>query len=106
VALMHETPTFHQRIAALYGSAESARLPVATVKSRSAKLGPSPENPLAASVTCEADGSFVFRDVSPGPYFIIARVRSTAPSGATQDLVILRHVFLSAGQTEDVYLAP
>ena len=106
IALMHETPDFRQRIIALYGSADSARLLASTVKARAAKLGPAPQPPLAASVTCDAASNFAFRDVSPGAYFIIARVRQTATSGATQDIVVMRQLSVIQGQTEDVSLAP
>ncbi|MDR3512569.1 MAG: hypothetical protein P4L73_13120 [Caulobacteraceae bacterium] len=106
VALMHDTPGFRRRILALYGSAESARLEIGTVKARSAKLGPSAENPLAASVQCEAGGAFSFRDVAGGSYFIIARVKVVTAQGALEDLVVMRHIDLIDGQTRDVSLAP
>jgi hypothetical protein len=105
IALMHETPDFRQRIVSLYGS-DSARLLASTVKARSARLGPAPQPPLAASVTCDASNSFAFRDVSPGPYFIIARVNVTATTGAVQDVVVLRHLFVSEGQTQTISLGP
>jgi hypothetical protein len=106
VALMHDTPYFRRRIVALYGSPESARLAIAPVKARSAKLGPAQENPLAASVACDGAGAFAFRDVSPGSYFIIARVKVTLPQGAPEDLVVMRHLDLVEGQTRDISLAP
>ena len=106
VALMRDTPGFRQRMIALYGSAEGARLPIATVKARSARLGPAQENPLAASVTCDPMGGFVFRDISAGSYFIIARVKLIGPQGTGEDLVVMRHVAVSDGESRDVSLAP
>lgn len=106
VALMHDTPSFRRRIIALYGSAEDARLDVATVKARSARLGPSADNPLAASVQCGPDGTFTFRDVQGGSYFIIGRVRVITARGAPADLVVMRHIDLVDGQTQEVSLAP
>jgi hypothetical protein len=103
---MHDTPGFHERIVALYGSAEGARLAIATVKARSARLGPAQENPLAESVQCGGEGDFAFRDVSPGAYFIIARVKVMLAGGSTQDLAVMRHIELSYGETRDVSLAP
>src|SRR5277367_4802777 len=41
IALMRDTPSFRDRVARLYGSTESASLPIATVKARSARLGSS-----------------------------------------------------------------
>jgi hypothetical protein len=106
VALMHDTPSFRRRIIALYGSPESARLPIATVKARSTKLGPGEPPPMAASVQCDAGGGFAFRDVSAGSYFIITRVKLTNPQGASDDLVVMRHLDLLEGETRDVSLAP
>jgi hypothetical protein len=105
VALMHDTPSYRQRMIALYGSAENARLAVATVKARSARLGPA-ESPLAASVSCDGAGAFVFPDVAAGSYFIIARVKITSIQGASEDLVVMRHLVLAEGETRDVSLAP
>ena len=106
VALMHDTPSFRRRIVALYGSPDSARLAVATVKARSAKLGPTQENPLAESVQCDGAGAFAFRDVAAGSYFIIARLKATSPKGASEDLVVMRHLDLLEGETREVSLAP
>jgi hypothetical protein len=91
---------------ALYGSDVSARLPIATVKARSAKLGQVTDNPMASSVQCDGGGDFAFRDVSPGAYFIIARVHYTPLQGAAQDVVIMRHLQLAVGETRNVSLAP
>jgi hypothetical protein len=106
VALMRDTPGFRSRILALYGSTETARLSVATVTARSAKLGPAEGNPLADSVTCGADGGFVFRAVAPGSYFLIARVKTVNVRGVAEDLVVMRHIALVDGETRDVSLAP
>ncbi len=106
VALMHDTPSFRRRIVALYGSPDSARLAIATVKARAAKLGPAQENPLAASVQCDVTGVFVFPDVAAGSYFLIARLKATSPKGASEDLVVMRHLDLLEGETRDVSLAP
>jgi hypothetical protein len=105
VALMYDTPSFHARMAALYGSAQGARLTEATVKSRAAGLGPS-DSPLAASTSCGDDGRFSFPTLAPGPYFLIARVKVTSVAGAQTDLVIMRHLDLADGETRDVSLAP
>jgi len=106
VALMHDTPSFRHRILMLYGTTESARLEVATVTARSARLGPSSETPLAASVQCEAGGRFAFHDVAGGSYFIIARVSAVTARGAPVDLVVMRHLDLVDGETREVSLAP
>jgi hypothetical protein len=106
VLLMHDIPSYRRRMIALYGSAEGARLAIATVKARSAKLGPAEDNPMSASVQCDSIGDFAFRDVAPGSYFIIARVHFTSLQGVAQDVVIMRHLDLSIGETRDVSLAP
>lgn len=106
VALMHDTPAFRRRMVALYGTAESARLTIATVKARSAKLGQSADNPLAASMPCGVGGRFVFHDIAGGSYFLIARVSAVTAHGAPEDLVVMRHLDLVDGQTAEVSLAP
>jgi hypothetical protein len=106
VVLMHDTPAYRRRMIALYGSAESARLATAAVKARSARLGPPAENPLAASVECQAGGRFAFHDIAGGSYFIIVRVTAVSARGATEDVVVMRHVDLVDGQTHEVSLAP
>lgn len=106
VLLMRDTPSYHRRMVALYGSDVSARLAIATVKARSAKLGPVEDNPMAASVQCDGGGDFAFHDVSPGAYFIIARVHYTPLQGAAQDVVIMHHLQLVVGETRNVSLAP
>jgi hypothetical protein len=106
VALMRDTPSFRRRMIALYGSPEGARLPVATVKARSARLGPAEENPLAESVQCDGAGGFNFREISPGSYFIIARLKVTSAQGASDDVVVMRHVAVVVGESRDVFLAP
>ena len=106
VLLMRDTPSYHRRMVALYGSDVGARLAIATVKARSAKLGAVEDNPMAASVQCDSSGDFAFRDVSPGAYFVIARVHYTPLQGAAQDVVIMHHLQVNVGETRDVSLAP
>jgi hypothetical protein len=105
VALMHETVSFRRRIVALYGSSEHALLPVAEVQSRSAKLGPSTENPLVESAQCGADGGFSFHNLQPGSYFIIARTHQGRATLAEQ-YVAMERVVLNEGEYRDLNLAP
>ena len=105
VGLFQETVTYRRRIVALYGTSEHALLPVTEVQSRASKLGPATENPLVASVQCGADGGFVFRDLQPGSYFIIARtLQGRAP--APKQYVFMQRVVLNEGENRDVTLAP
>jgi len=106
VALMHETVTFRRRMVALYGSSEHALLPVPEVQSRSAKLGPTTENPLVESVQCGPDGGFSFHGLQSGSYFLIARThQGKAPPPADQFVVMMR-VVLNEGEYRDVDLTP
>jgi hypothetical protein len=105
VVLMRDTPSFRDRVAKLYGSTDRASLPIATVKTRSARLGPSPNSPLVANVQCDGAG-FRFDGVAPGAYYVIGRVKLAAPTAAPEDYVMLRSVEVADGQVSEVSLAP
>ena len=105
IALMRDTPSFRDRVAKLYGSTDRASLPIATVKARSARLGPAPNAPLVATVQCDASG-FRFDRIASGDYYIIGRVKLAAPTEAPEDYVVLRSVAVADGQISEVSLAP
>jgi hypothetical protein len=105
IVLMRDTPGFRDRVAKLYGSTDHATLPTATVKARSARLGPSPNSPLVATVQCDVSG-FRFGGLAAGAYYIIGRVRLAAPNEPQEDYVVLRSVGVDDGQTSEVSLAP
>jgi len=104
VALMADTAQTQSRLLALYGSAAHAIQPVEVVKARSAGLEPgaAPIN----SAGCNALGAFVFNDVQPGLYYLIAHVRREPPSAVGDDFVILQRVAVQAGEARRVRLAP
>ena len=104
VALMADTAQTQGRMLALYGSASHAMQPVDVVKARSAGLEPgaAPIN----SAGCNALGEFVFNDVQPGLYYLIAHVRREPPSAVGDDFVILQRVAVQAGEARQVRLAP
>jgi len=104
VALFADTAKTQARMLALYGSSSHAIQPVEVVKARSASLeaGAPPLN----SAACSEHGDFVFNDLQPGLYFLIAHVRRL-PTGATpDDFVILQRVAVQPGETRQVHLAP
>jgi hypothetical protein len=104
VALMADTAQTQGRMLALYGSASHAIQPVEVVKARSAGLEPGAA-PLN-SAGCNALGEFVFNDVQPGLYYLIAHVRREPPSAVGDDFVILQRVAVQAGEARRVHLAP
>jgi hypothetical protein len=104
IALMRDTPAYRDRVVKLYGSTERASLPIATVKARSARLGPA-ESPLVGTVQCDTQG-FHFSGLAAGGYFVIARIRLGAPKHPDEDYVVLRSVTLGDGENRDVSLAP
>jgi hypothetical protein len=106
VALMRETVPFRRRIVALYGSSEHALLPVAEVQARSAKLGPSTENPLVESTQCAPDGGFTFHNLQPGSYFIIARTHQNRAAPPADQYVVMLRIVLNPGEYRDLHLAP
>ena len=99
VALFRDTPNSRARILALYGSADGARLSVATVTSRAAKLGPS-DNTLAASVACDTDGRFSVAGPRARPLFPDRAGQGDQREEAQNDLVVMRHLDLASGETE------
>ncbi len=104
VALMADTAKTQARMLALYGSASHAIQSVEVVKARSAGLeaGAQPLN----SAACSEHGDFVFNDVQPGLYFLIAHVRRLPPGAVPDDFVILQRVSVQPGETRQVHLAP
>jgi len=104
VALMADTAKTQARMLALYGSASHAIQSVEAVKARSAGLeaGAQPLN----SAACTEHGDFVFNDVQPGLYFLIAHVRRLPPGNVPDDFVILQRVSVQPGETRQVHLAP
>ena len=104
VALMADTVKTQNRMLALYGSAFHAIQSVEVVKARSAGLeaGAQPVN----SAACNEHGAFVFNDVQPGLYYLIAHVRRLPPGAVPDDFVILQRVSVQPGETRQVHLAP
>jgi hypothetical protein len=104
VALMADTAATQARMLARYGSVSHAIQSVDEVKARSAGLeaGAAPVN----SAGCTDDGGFVFNDVQPGLYFLIAHVRRLPAGSVPDDFVILQRVSLQPGETRQVHLAP
>jgi len=105
VLLIAQTPQTDTRMSALYGSQVHAVAPVTLVKARSAKLGPPPSTMQSYSAQCDLNGRFSFGDLQAGGYFLIARVRLQPPQAGVDDLVILQHVALHAGEAREVELA-
>lgn len=104
VALLTDTAKMQARMLALYGSSSRAILPVEEVKARSAGLeaGAPPIN----SAACNDRGEFVFADVPPGLYYLIARARRLPAGAIPDDLVLMQRVSVQPGETRHVHLAP
>jgi len=104
VALMADTVKTQERMLALYGSAFHAIQPVEVVKTRSAGLEPGAQP--VNSAACNDKGHFVFNDVRPGLYYLIAHVRRLPPGEVPDDFVILQRVSVQPGDVRQVHLAP
>jgi hypothetical protein len=104
VVLVADTPQSQARMWALYGSVEHAADPIAQVKARSTKLGPPPGGLEDGSTQCDAGGHFSFSQLRAGAYFVIARVHVRTGDNGQEDMVILQHVLLRAGETREVGL--
>ena len=106
VALMADTPRFRRRAEALYGSQEHASVSVATVKARSAAMGPEDATAPVQTAQCNSRGEFILNGVPGGGYYLIAHVWIERPGQGRTDHVILQRVSLRDGQTKDVRLTP
>jgi hypothetical protein len=104
VALVVDTPRSRQRLQTLYGSAEHALAPVADVRARSAALGAG--DPPLTSAQCDAHGDFVFPNVEPGAYYLIARMHTVPAGRAPDDVGLLQRVVVRPGEERRVRLAP
>jgi hypothetical protein len=106
VALMPDFVRYRRRLEALYGGTQRMMQPIAQVKARSAQLPPSPDTAPVASTACDAKGTFSFRGLNPGAYFLLARVKVRSATPTAGDYVILEPVDIEPGQNTDVSLAP
>ncbi len=106
VALMPDTPRYHRRVEALYGSVGRAMEPVSEVKARSARLPASPDTAPIASASCDAHGAFTFPNLVSDRYFLIAHVKVRPAQVGHDDYVVLQPVGVEPGQTTVVSLAP
>ncbi len=104
VALTPETTYSRNRMMALYGSADRALHPVATVQTRSAANPGMDYSQFVRSTACDAQNNFAFRDLPDGAYYIIARVRQTVPPVAGSDRVVMQRVELRGGENVRIIL--
>ena len=104
VALIAESPKVRARMVALYGSSEHAIASTQAIRARSAGA-PQADEP-ADSAQCGRGGEFVFHNVLPGVYFMIAHVRAASTGKASDDQVILQKIAVEADQARRVRLTP
>ena len=106
VALMPDTPRYHNRVQALYGTTGRVMEPVSEVKARSAKLPASPDTAPIASASCDVHGEFAFHSVVADRYFLIMHVKVRPATAGHDDYVLLQPVGVQPAQTTVVALAP
>ncbi len=107
VALTPETSYSRDRIAALYGSSESAIQTVAQVRARNAAVGAGLDYAsFVRSTTCDPQDRFAFQGLPDGSWFVIARVRPVNATGVpTGDgVVVMQRVEIRGGVTRQIDL--
>ena len=107
VALTPETSYSRDRIAALYGSNQSAIQTVAQVRARNTAVGAGLDYAaFVRSTTCDAQDRFAFQELPDGSWFVIVRVRPVSAAGApTGDgVVVMQRVEVRGGVTRQIDL--
>jgi hypothetical protein len=107
IALMPDYVRYRRRIVELYGTTVRAMEPISEVRARESKAGqPSEDTAPVASATCDARGDFQVNGITPGGYFLLARVKVRPASASGGDYVILEPIDVRPGEVTDVSLAP
>jgi hypothetical protein len=106
VALMPDSPRYHRRVEALYGTTAHAMEPVSEVRARAERLPASPDTAPIASASCDLHGEFTFPNLVGDHYFLIAHVKVKPAATGHDDYVVLQPVAVPPGQTTVVSLAP
>jgi hypothetical protein len=96
VILTPETPWTRRRMLILYGSAYSAAVPVAMVRSRMPSAQSEDYLRYVHRVKCDADSRFSFGDLPNGSWFVITLAKPVGPRGDT--VAVMRRVETHGGR--------
>jgi hypothetical protein len=95
VLLIPETAWSRRRMIILYGSANSAAIPVSIVRARSPTAPSGDYARYVRRTTCDGDNHFVFRDLPPGPWYVVTVGRPA--DGQGEQIAVTRRVELQDG---------
>lgn len=101
VGLTPDTPYSRSRVARLYGSTESAVLPVAEVRSRQVGEAGDDYSAFVRTTRCDANGAFRFASLPDGSWFVIGRAR---PQAAGEGVALMKRVQTRGGRVVAVQL--
>jgi hypothetical protein len=92
VLLIPDAPWSRRRMIILYGAANSAALPVAIVRARSASAPPGDYARFVRRTTCDAEGRFGFDGLPDGAWYVVTVARPLNATG--EPMALTRRVEL------------
>jgi len=102
VVLTPETPWSSRRMAALYGSTQSAALPADEVRARTPSAPAGDAGPFVKRTTCDDADQFAFGGLPDGAWYAITVVKPAGGSGGT--VALMKRVVVRGGRTTSVVL--
>lgn len=95
VGLTPDTPYSRSRVARLYGSTESAVLPVSEVRSRQVSEAGDDYSTFVRTTRCDDGGAYRFDGLPEGSWFLIGRAR---PEGGGDGVALMKRVTTRGGR--------
>ena len=102
VVLTPETRWSSRRMAALYGSTQSAALPADEVRARTPSAPAGDAGPFVKRTTCDDADQFAFGGLPDGAWYAITVVKPANGSGGT--VALMKRVVVRGGRTTTVVL--
>lgn len=102
VVLTPETRWSSRRMAALYGSTQSAALPADEVRARTPSAPAGDAGPFVKRTTCDDADQFAFGGLPDGAWYAITVVKPAAGSGG--GVALMKRVVVRGGRTTAVAL--
>lgn len=97
VVLTPETPWTRRRMSILYGSPQSAALPVDQVRARTPSAPEGDYSAFVKRTTCDANDRFSFAGLPNGAWFVITLAKPAA-GGSGPNIAIMRRVETRGGK--------
>jgi hypothetical protein len=102
VVLTPETPWSSRRMAALYGSTQSAALPADEVRARTPSAPAGDAGPFVNRTTCDDADQYAFGGLPDGAWYAITVAKPANGAGST--VALMKRVVVRGGRTTAVVL--